>query len=210
MYLSPSVAPFINTWVNVCAEFIHTGWITEQGLSIIFQQVAVQDNPIKQAPGRMHMVGITFEQHQQCVALLSRRLRLSVGHDYKDSGPNYRQSLDSHDVATSSSTGGTSEEKRRLAVEPAVVRAFAKIHRAVRDESTFLRFCTELPARGETSSYSASSLPCSVSLPTSEQTREKDAASEREVRFESQQERIQGMFLAQLVDLLRSLGLIST
>lgn len=156
----------------------------------------------------MQVVGITFEQHQQCVALVSRRLRLSVGHDYKDLGPNYRQSLDSHDGATGASTTDISKEKKRLRVEPAVVRAFAKIYRAVSDESTFQRFCSELTGIGGASPYLASAL--SASPYTSERARENNAGLDQEVCFSPRDERVQGMFLAQLVDLLRSLGLVAT
>ena len=175
------------------------GWITSQGLAIIFQEVAAQDMPTRQVPGKMHSLGVTFEQHQECVELISKRLRLTVGSDLKHLGPDYRQPLDVYDmgVCAKASTAAT-KEKKRLTNDTQVVRAFAKIYRAIVDEKTFLRFC----------SAPTTSPPAPIALSgNSAGARGSTASSGAEHLELPRAER--AMELSDCVDLLRSLGLVA-
>ena len=110
------------------------GWITSQGLRMVYEEVEFYGRA-KERPGGKPRVGISFEQHQKCVSIIAKRLRLTAGPSINVM-PDY---LLSHKDGISHSI---TVKKKRLTVDPQVVRAFARIFRAVSDDRTYRRFCS--------------------------------------------------------------------
>jgi hypothetical protein len=119
------------------------GWITSQGLSMIYGEVQSEEHSRMMAKGgRGNMQsGITFEQYQRCVRLVAKRLRLTVVMYGKEIAPDYLVSFDEqyHGFLDSNQK----VKKKRLTIEVSVVRAFARILRVTSDNRTFRRFSSE-------------------------------------------------------------------
>ncbi len=105
------------------------GWITSQTLSIIYNEIEQSA-----AHGKPSGKGITFEQHQKCVELIAKSLRLEVGNN---------KGKDILLDQTSLVLDSTKRIKRGLTVDVHVVRAFARIFRAICNEKTFYHFCSD-------------------------------------------------------------------
>ena len=118
------------------------GWITSQGLSMIYGEMELEERARTRAEGQRKDVhrGITFEQYQHCVRLVAKRLRLKLVMDGKEIAPDYLVSFDEHFRGLQDSK--QSVKKRRMTSEVPVVRAFARIHRVTSDHRTFRRFCS--------------------------------------------------------------------
>ena len=119
------------------------GWITSQGLSMIYGELESEDHSrlmAKGGRGNMHG-GITFGQYQRCVQLVAKRLRLTLVIDGKEIASDYLVAFDEQyrGFVDSNQTG----KKKRLTIEVSVVRAFAKILRVTSDNRTFRRFSSE-------------------------------------------------------------------
>jgi CRP-like cAMP-binding protein len=126
------------------------GWITSQGLGMVYQEVEFEGRVEKEGRnkgnGKLRASGITFDQHQKCVDLIAQRLRLSVG----SSLPDYLSAFSKEALQGIAARGH--DKKRSLTVESHTVRAFSRIFRAVNDERTYLAFCSESNAARRTQS----------------------------------------------------------
>jgi CRP-like cAMP-binding protein len=169
------------------------GWMTSIGLLSIYNQVRSLDLPreIKQSAVpreiKQNVEGISFEQHQQCVVLMAKRLRIKMGDNVKGL-PEYSFNPDR---LPSPLDDNKIKESRIRPVDVHIVRAFARIFRAIADQELYHNFCDQEP------------------LPTRPAENEEASISRNEnICLSVSKTRV--MRLSRFIDLLRSLGIVNS